>query len=492
VRNPSNVLALLLGSALLVVAPRTAKAQCPLFQRYGGPGALDSGNAIVAGWENPPHVDFFWKSESGWEPGPSAVIGDAAYKWPLAVSIDGERSVAGACEASAAYSIQGRAFVFEHARTGWVAQELAPSGLQDMNFFGYTVAVRRDVVAVGAMGWALLGNGPPCTHVFERIGAAWTETAVLPDCGEMAIDGGVLAIGGPSFPEYVDVYRTVAGAWTQTQRIRGSEGSLDAYFPTSIALRGGILAIGAVPRSYTATGFVTILRDEGGTFVPVQVLRPGDAYPRSSGFGSGVALSGSTLVVGDPRENEQPPGGAVHRYEYDGSRFVPDGVLATDELGSRFGSRVSVDGEDAIVGADQKCWFLRLGFEHAESFCPTTPNSTGTTGSLAAEGCDSYSGARLTLIASGLPRGVLAVCILGSNSTEVPFGDGFLCVGSPYRRLATGRSDASGGFVTEVPIDPTSTLPIVAGRSTKFQALHRDHGGARMNLTNAISIEITP
>ena len=145
-----------------------------------------------------------------------------------------------------------------------------------------------------------------------------------------------------------------------------------------------------------------------------------------------------------------------------------------------------------MITGDPDVSIYRLGFEEQIAFCPTTPNSTGMSGSLAALGCDSLSGAKFTLAGSALPPGVLVRGLFGANATQVPYGDGFRCVGSPLFRLPSAETDAAGSFSIEVDFSSGPASNLTAGRTWNFQAIHRDRVGAGLNLTNALAIGITP
>lgn len=150
--------------------------------------------------------------------------------------------------------------------------------------------------------------------------------------------------------------------------------------------------------------------------------------------------------------------------------------------------------EDAILSCWPEVSFYRLGFAEASSFCPTTPNSTEVPGSLAVEGCDSLAGARLSLVASHLPPGALGLVLFGTSTTQQPLGDGYRCIGTRFHRLPVAVADASGTLVHDVDFESRPGSLVTSGRTWSFQAFFRDPGssGAGLNLTNALSIGITP
>jgi hypothetical protein len=229
----------------------------------------------------------------------------------------------------------------------------------------------------------------------------------------------------------------------------------------------------------------------GSPWVLPQHIVPTNSAPGDR-FGSSVALSGTTLLVG-ATEQGAPGRGKVHRFEHDGTSFVEVGHFGPEDGVDGLGYHIAFQREDAIISSFGTVSFYRLGFADQSSFCPTTPNSTGSAGSLVVEGCDSLDGQRFTLVADRLPPGVLGVCFFGANTTQVPFGDGFRCVGLPFFRLPSATSDAAGRLIHDIDFSSGPASTITAGRTWHFQAYHRDPGtGTQLNLTNALSIGITP
>ena len=480
--RPSRIcLALLVACA----ARSAALAQCPVLELPRGYGALSGGHAIQGIAGAPPRVDFYTKTATGWQADGSAIVGDATYVWPVVVAMDEDRAVAGASEASDIDYLQGRAFVFERSGTQWSSTELVSGTIEDSGFFGASVAVRGDVAAVGELrpyAW------PQRTHVFERVGGTWTETAIFPIYGELAIDGATLVVG---VGDRAEVFRKAGGSWISTQTLTGRPGAFGGAFGYSVALREGRLAVaGQWWSGSTYLSYVRVFRDEAGMFVPVQTLVP-DPQVQGNRFGTSLAVSGSTLLVGAPGNMPSYPYGAVHRFTDDGLQFVRDGIFTTDGLGIQLGERVDIDGEDAILSALWSTAIFRMGFEQAVAYCPTTPNSTGAHGALDVEGCDSRSGAQLTLVTSNLPPNVLARCIFGERTAQVPFGDGFRCVGTPSHRLPASMTDGAGNLATRVDFSAVGTH-LQPGTTSHFQTFHRDRVGSGVNLTNALSIAITP
>jgi hypothetical protein len=325
-------------------------------------------------------------------------------------------------------------------------------------------------------------------HVFEHQGGTWVEVAQLSTYGEaLAVEGDTIVIGNDDLaPYFVDVYRRVGGIWVWAQRLL-SVIPPGPKFGGSVALQGDRLAVASGYPS-GGPGYVRIYRDLAGTFGHVQTLLASDVQA-GFGFGASVALSGSTMLVGDVT-----CAGAVHRFEHDGTSFVPAGAFGPTEATNGFGERISFHRQDALISGFSRGAFHRLGFADLAAYCPATANSTGVPASLGAVGCDSLSGARLTLVADSLPPGVLALAFFGANTSQTPLGDGFQCVGAPIFRLGFENASPSGSLVHDVDFGSGQASHLAAGHTWHFQVLYRDpgSGGARLNLSDALSIGITP
>jgi len=98
----------------------------------------------------------------------------------------------------------------------------------------------------------------------------------------------------------------------------------------------------------------------------------------------------------------------------------------------------------------------------------------------------SLSANNLILIAYDAPPNASALYFYGQNETQVPFGNGFRCIGNPVTRLGILQIDGLG--TAFLPLDFTSgSLTQVAPASTwSFQLWYRNPlgGGAGFNLSD--------
>jgi hypothetical protein len=99
----------------------------------------------------------------------------------------------------------------------------------------------------------------------------------------------------------------------------------------------------------------------------------------------------------------------------------------------------------------------------------------------------------MVLTATGLPGGQFGIFYYGRNQVQIPFGNGFRCVGGgQIYRLPLGQADGSG--VSNFALD-FNNLPsggqIATGEVWNFQHWYRDPmgGGARFNLSDGLRVQ---
>ncbi len=126
-------------------------------------------------------------------------------------------------------------------------------------------------------------------------------------------------------------------------------------------------------------------------------------------------------------------------------------------------------------------------------YCTSTPNSTGSAATIDAFGSTSFTTNDLTLVAGPVPA-TPGLFYYGPTQGQVPFGNGFRCVGGQLSRLSV--SVPSGGVMTtavDLLTPPTANGQITPGSVWNFQAWFRDPagGGAGFDLSDAVEVTFT-
>lgn len=288
----------------------------------------------------------------------------ARARFGQAVAISGNIAVVGADGDPALGAGAGAAYVFERDGGVWtqVASLRASDGRGD-SAFGRSVSVRSEVVVVGAPEADAGAQNSGAAYVFELVSGAWTETArlVASDARSydllgtsVAVDGETALVGAPTQshtrPAYV--FEKVGSAWTEVAMLH-SDGSAP-LFGTSVSLDGGV-ALVASP--YEGAGTVYVFDRDGSAWDLVTKLDAPVITPGESRFGISTALAGDFAVVGGSRmQGATARSGAAFIYRNVGGSWEQIARLAAidGEADSEFGLSVATDGSTVLAGAP---WF---------------------------------------------------------------------------------------------------------------------------------------
>jgi len=133
------------------------------------------------------------------------------------------------------------------------------------------------------------------------------------------------------------------------------------------------------------------------------------------------------------------------------------------------------------------------------NYCRTSPNSVGPGALISSTGSTSIAANDFTLIANGGVPLQIGLFYYGSTQIEVPFGDGFRCVGGSIARLNPPQpSDGFGDSWRWVDFTqpPANAGPnqITPGSTWYFQFWYRDPagGGSGFNLSNGLAASFSP
>jgi hypothetical protein len=242
-------------------------------------------------------------------------------------------------------------------------QRLAPVGSSVDDAYGASIAVRGDRLVVGAPNDATdAGDYAGSIYAYARDAATFkwgNERQLFPtdaSAGEffgqsLAITHTQLAVGtNSSGPVYV--YTPTPESWGNEQKI-GSPGVPNDGFGVALALDGTTLLVGANVDS-TGVGAAYVFTLEGEIWTKQARLAASDGAELDF-FGSAVALSGDTAVVGAPGRDE--PGvaeaGAAYVFVRSGGAWTEQQrlVAAGVAIGANAGQSVSIDGDTLAIGA---------------------------------------------------------------------------------------------------------------------------------------------
>jgi hypothetical protein len=310
-------------------------------ENLGQSVAID-GDTIVAGAHGSGYADVFVKSGASWSSTatPTAVLSDSSISgntgFGKAVAVSGSAIAVGD---PADGGLHGLVDVFVRSGTTWSSTSTPTERLTDSTMsggadiagsLGTSLAMSAGTIAAGAPTWRANNTGAPQTGAvleFTAPAGGWgsagqsgTQTAILtpsassfsgdPELGgAVAVDGPVIVGGATSWqsgaatPAIGAAYVwTEAGSWTsgtQTAVLTPSDGTAAEDFGSGVALSGSSVAVGAPYAGASDDGATYLFRQPTGGWAnatETQKLTPRDAAANAQ-FGGAVALTGTTVAA---------------------------------------------------------------------------------------------------------------------------------------------------------------------------------------------------
>jgi hypothetical protein len=339
-----------------------------------------SGDTIVAGAEqddgsgsNSGSAYVFIRSGSLWSQQAKFTAADAAAddRFGISVSVSGNTAVVGANNDDDGGSNSGSAYVFTRSGSDWSQQgKLIASGAAAGDLFGISVAVDGDAAVVGAYLDDDNGTDSGSAYVFTRSGTSWSQQAKLTASDAAASDnfGKSVAISGDSVvvgAERADagsinsgsayVFTRTGSLWSQQGKPTASDPAVNDLFGVSVAISGDTVVAGAYfdDDNGNESGSAYIFTRSGSAWSQQAKLTASDAAAGDN-FGSAVAISGDTAVVGVTFDDDSGlQAGSAYVFIRRGNTWSQQGKLvASDAVAfDNFGNAVAISGNTVVVGA---------------------------------------------------------------------------------------------------------------------------------------------
>lgn len=322
---------------------------------------------------------FFALSASAWSFAGDEILVTASMRSPQAVPYDVfgadvcmtavSRCVVGVRGADTGGFNAGAVDVFDLGEGTWrFAARLTPPAVLSGDQFGEVIASHGEWLVVSSTRHDAAGVDSGAVWVFRLDGLDWRESQLLlPPAGSagwrfgssLAIRDGVLAIGAPLAPQggAVAAYTLVGQTWSLRDLISNPTPEAGDRFGDSVAVAGGALLAadpfddaGAVDR-----GTVFCFADSGRGWDLVQQIAPTAADDRQY-FGRSISSDGTRLAVGafgaDGNAGAITASGRVEVFASPGGVWsladVVNPPLAS--AGAHFGWDVDIEGELLTIG----------------------------------------------------------------------------------------------------------------------------------------------
>jgi hypothetical protein len=336
-----------------------------------------------------------------------------------AVALSGRHVVVGAPYAPTGESRAGSASVYDLAGGAPIlsATLINPNTPAAEAAFGASVAVAGARVVVGAPASDLGGVDAGAVFVFSLAGGtaalvaavyAWFPMPSARFGHSVAASGTLTAIGAPgtSLGDEADagvvhIYDLAPPSPVRIDSIPNPSAVEGDRFGTSVALSGTLLVVGTPSDNTGAT-------DAGSVYVydlttapsAVRVASITNPSPvEGDRFGASVALSGTLLIVGTPRDNTMGPD-AGSAYVYDIGVTPPVRIASLTKAdakpGDGFGTGVAIVGTRVVVGSNgnETASVYEVDVAGRTASLQAELRAPGARGSVAIEGNTLVLGAR--------------------------------------------------------------------------------------------------
>ena len=270
--------------------------------------------------------------------------------------------------------------------------------------------------------------------------------------GSASLTDALFVQAAPSLPGVLTPDPLIADRYTFTAMV-------PTEFNANVDLFGTLLPVGPIPFAYALSGTLDITPSSAtASLLASQNVSQNTPNPSPGSFGP-LPFQLPTIL----------PPGSMASLLFTGTISGLDLVLDVN---------VDILANGTPAGCD------------AEVYCTAAANSVGPGANISSTGSTSVSANDLVLHAGPVPNQP-AIFFFGPNQIEVPFGNGFRCVGGAVKRLpvvfASGNAIV---YAVDNTLSPSAGF-IVAGSTWNFQAWSHDPaaGGANFNLSDAIRID---
>jgi hypothetical protein len=245
--------------------------------------------------------------------------------------------------------------------------ELIASDHVSCDYFGTSVAISGNTALVGAPWKTVKGYlQAGAVYVFTRSGASWSQQTEL--CAadaflyekfgdSVALDGDTAIIGAPE--EGTDtgaayVFTGSGANWSQQAKLTSSDAAYFDNFGTSVAISGDTALVGDYPSGQPKPGAAYVFARSGANWSQRAELAAADATAGDA-FGASLALQDGTALIG--ARDQVVAGtrcGAGYVFTGSGANWTQQAELTGSDAAtaSSFGCSVALSGDTALVGAD--------------------------------------------------------------------------------------------------------------------------------------------
>ena len=290
----------------------------------------------------------------------------------ISVGISGDYIIVGADYDDVPESQCGSAYIFKRNGHLWTEQsKLTASDGCSLAYFGYSVSINGDYAIVGAPGSGYNREGR--AYVFHREEDDWIEQPLISTLSpksddvqipttdgrfgfSVSISGDYAVVGAPDDNDdkgSARVFKRSGNTWIQEHPdLTAHDGAPGDFFGNKVSISGDHVIVGA-PWCNDQEGSAYIFTRRGEMWIQEQPSLTASDATSGHGFGFSVSIDSENAVVGAFRHTEGR--GSAYLFRYNGERWTQEGKLLLSEIqdetpGDTY-TTVAICGDRAIIGA---------------------------------------------------------------------------------------------------------------------------------------------
>ena len=301
----------------------------------------------------------------------TASDGQTGDEFGCAIAFENKYAVIGAFRSDSGFNDSGAAYIFEKddVHKSWVQiQKLMPEDQGANDYFGYSVAISGEKAAIGAYG---KDGQAGAVYVFQKTDTGWEQLqklTVLSSQGNdkfgwsIAMEKDTIVVGAPGYQNntgrvYLFSWNASDQLWKQTSVLEATEKSVGDFFGSALDISGNEIIVGAYGKK-DKSGTAIIFEKKNNAWVQVadlsDTVQPPETFESNDQFGTAVSISNDLAVVGSSRSRtDDMQTGAVFIFQRKDSswHFLNKLTASEGKKDDRFGISVTVSDGFTLIGA---------------------------------------------------------------------------------------------------------------------------------------------
>jgi len=256
-----------------------------------------------------------------------------------------------------------------------MVDKITPNDGAATDEFGTSVSLADGFLAVGAQR---VGSSDGAAYLFNALTGAQLFKFLPSGSGSVrffgasiAVDGGIVAVGSPGDNDNGSAagaaYLFDSGTGNLISKILPADGAPGDNFGISIAMADGIVAIGAYFDDEVATNSGSAYLYDAATGAQIMKLLPNDGASNDR-FGADVAIADGLVIVGSDRDDDfGSSSGSTYVFDAATGTQIAKFTPVDSGNGDRFGGSVAIDnttGTIAIGASTNKDFGINSGYAY--------------------------------------------------------------------------------------------------------------------------------